>query len=318
MRTYFAPDTLSFPAPHLVEEAAVGFPVIMNIEPTLRCNSDCIMCPRRRSTRPIGDLDLALYKKIVVEMAAEGGVKVLNFHKDGEPLMHPRLEEMIELAMHSGACEFSHFNTNAMLMDETRAGRLLDCGINDITMSIDAVTEKTFARVKRAGSLAAVERNVEQLLNRRERAGLKTPWVRAKLCAMPETQSEIEAFLTRWEGVADEVQVQEVHNYAGGNEGAMTDDGERYPCQCWWASMAVNWDGTVSVCAVDYSGEVLLGDLRKQSIKELFCGDAYGTHRRAMLRGDLSGHATCRRCTVWKVGPDQTRWYRQVREIWPT
>jgi radical SAM protein with 4Fe4S-binding SPASM domain len=221
---------------------------------------------------------------------------------------------MIALAMHSGACEFSHFNTNAMLLDETRAKRLLDSGINDITMSIDAVTDETFVQVKRTGSLSVVERNVERILDLRARAGLVLPWVRAKLCAMTETEHEIEAFRSRWGGVADEVQIQEVHNYGGGNNGAMGGQQHRYPCQFWWSTMAVNWNGTVSVCSVDYSGEVLLGDLKRQSIRDIYCGDHYRRYRRNMMEGNYASHPLCARCTVWKVGPDQSAWYKTISD----
>lgn len=312
MRRYFAPGTLSFPAEKLVEQSALAFPVVMNIEPSLRCNSNCIMCPRTRAVRPVGDMEFELFRKIAAEMAEAGGVRVCNFHKDGEPLMNPRLEEMIGLAKDSGACDFSHFNTNALLLSKERALRLIECGVDDITMSVDAATEETFALVKQTGSLRLVEGNIERLLELREHGRSSTPWVRVKLCAMEETIPEIDRFVKRWTGIADEVQIQEVHNYGGGNEGSMAGQEGRYPCQFWWSSMAVNWDGTVSVCSVDYSGKVILGDLKRDSIRSIYGGPAYSLHRRAMLSGDYGFHPVCSGCTVWKVGPDQSDWYRRI------
>lgn len=313
MRRYFAPDTLSFPKAELVEAAKLRFPVVMNIEPTLRCNANCIMCPRTMAQRPVGDMEFGLYARIVAEMAEKGPVKVVNYHKDGEPLLHPRLEDMIALAKRVGACEFTHFNTNALALDEERARKLLDCGIDDITMSIDAVTPETFRRVKGLGAehFAAVQRNVERLMNLREQKGQKTPWVRAKLCAIRETEHEIDAFLQRWDGMLDETQVQEGHNYGGGKD-YMPAQAGRYPCQCWWSTLAVNWDGTVSICAVDFSGEVLLGDLKQQSIADIYHGRTVRNYRRAMLAGDWQAHALCARCTVWQVGPDQSEWYGRL------
>jgi hypothetical protein len=312
MRGFFSPDTLSFPREDLVRQAAARFPVMLNIEPTLRCNSSCVMCPRRLARRPAGDMDMGLLARLVSEMAAEGSVQVVNLHKDGEPLLHPRLEEMASRLKNSGACAFVHFNTNALLLDAERGHRLLDSGTDDVTMSIDAVTPETYFRVKGREGLGIVEANVLGLLDLRARKGQDTPWVRAKIVAMPETESEIEPFIRRWEGVADEVQVQEVHNYGGGNAHAGASQAGRYPCQAWWSSMAVNWDGTASVCAVDFSGEVILGDLNTETIAQVFRGPAYTRHRQAMLRGDFGTHALCSACTVWRVGPDQSAWYREL------
>jgi len=43
------------------------FPIFLIIEPTNNCNFDCIMCPRPNMTRPIGNMSLDLFKKIIDE-----------------------------------------------------------------------------------------------------------------------------------------------------------------------------------------------------------------------------------------------------------
>jgi radical SAM protein with 4Fe4S-binding SPASM domain len=314
MRRYFYENSLTFFKEELVHQSDLKFPLYLNIEPSLECDSHCVMCPRTKSKRPIGNMDWALYNKIIHQILEYGPTKVVTFHKDGEPLMHPRLEDMIKYGKKSGAMEFTHFNTNAFSLDEERARKLLDCGVDDITMSIDAVTEETFWKVKGCGSLAEVERNVLRLLELRRKKNQNIPWIRCKIIAMDITENEIELFITRWSGVADEVQVQEVHNYGGAVE-YMPQIMNRYPCQSWWYTMAINWDGTVSICSVDYSGLYPLGDIKKNSLKDIWNGSKIKNARKALLAGNYNDVPICKNCTVWQVGPDMTDWYRQMENI---
>ena len=79
----------------------------------------CIMCPtgRKEQVRKKGYMDFELFKSIVDEMAP--WVQATTLHIWGEPLMHPKMFDMIEYCRDKGLR--SEISTNATLLNEERA-----------------------------------------------------------------------------------------------------------------------------------------------------------------------------------------------------
>ena len=80
------------------ERISPEFPLVLNIEPTNDCDLYCYYCPRLKSKKPIGYIDFNLAKKIIDEAASYPRLTMLNFHKDGEFLLHPQIDAMIKYA----------------------------------------------------------------------------------------------------------------------------------------------------------------------------------------------------------------------------
>lgn len=308
MTDYFVPGSYSFFKPEIVAEKGRGFPLMLNLEPTLVCNLKCFMCPTHNEAskamdlRSKGHMDFALYEKIMAECAAEGPVLVLNLHKDGESLLHPRFTDMIALAKDSGAAELVHFNTNATFKDDRLIDRILEAGADDITMSVDAVRPETFLKVKGKDLLHVVEANVEKFLKRRDELG-STCWIRVKILGTDDLGDEWDLFRERWEGLADEVQMQRIHNFAGGLD-FNREDPDRYACEFPFYSTAVNWDGTVTICHRDFNNTDVFGNVNDQTLREIYTGEKYVRYLKALASNDESGLPICRGCDNWKDGPD--------------
>src|SRR3990172_1700346 len=93
-----------------------SYPDRMYIESTNVCNLSCIMCPNGTSgmKRPKGYMDFELFKRIVNEMAPH--VETTTLHIWGEPLLHPKIIDMISYCKaKSLPCEIS---TNATLLTQ--------------------------------------------------------------------------------------------------------------------------------------------------------------------------------------------------------
>lgn len=306
MTTYdfFKPGSYTFFTREAIREGGVNYPKMLNIEPTNHCNFNCIMCSRRRSDRPLGYMSLDLFDTILADVHRCGKtICWLTLHNDGEPLLHPDLPEMIRMAKSSGVVAYVHFNTNGQLLSEESATALIQAGLDDLTVSIDAFHPKTFARIKRAGDLATVAANTRRLMDIKKRLGRPNPWVRAKIIDIRLTAGELDDFCDNWRPLVDEVQIQPLHN-AGGQIAidAAAHDHERYPCALPWYALAVNWDGTVSPCCVDLSGKNIVGDLRRESLQEVFMDGPIRTYREKMRAGKADELSPCAGCNVWRNG----------------
>src|SRR5574341_1351276 len=75
-------------------QRGLRFPIAINIETTNHCNEECWFCPRADATRGFGFASLEMVRNIVDEGVPHGPITYF-LHKDGEPLMHPQILEII-------------------------------------------------------------------------------------------------------------------------------------------------------------------------------------------------------------------------------
>lgn len=302
--SFFKKGSYTFFTKAAICEGGLDYPKMLNIEPTNECNFNCVMCSRQHSRRPVGTMSMDLFTSIIDDVVkCAKTIKWLTLHNDGEPLLHPGISRMVTYAKKSKAVEYVHFNTNGQLLDEENAVSLIEAGLDDLTVSIDAFSKETFRTVKRAGNFDRVVANIIQLMQLKRKFGKANPWVRAKIIDMPLTQKELNAFVEFWQSKVDEVQIQPVHNAAGAmNISDRETRSQRYPCSLLWYSLTVNWDGTVTTCCVDLTGENIIGDLNKTSLQNIFINKKINAYRKKMLNGLEQDLTPCNLCDVWKNG----------------
>lgn len=71
----------------------------------------------------------------------------------------------------------------------------------------------------------------------------------------------------------------------------------RRPCAGPFKTPIVHWSGRVTVCCFDVRLQLVLGDLNRASLREIWTGAAAHRLRMAHLRGDLAAHPACSGCT---------------------
>lgn len=313
MSSYFIPGSLTFIRPELIYNSSLRFPLMVNIEPTNECNMKCFMCPRQTMLRKVGFMDFDLYKSIIDESIAYGGILVANMHKDGESCLHPKFPEMVDYAKRVGGVKITHLNTNGTVLNDTLILKLIQSGMDDITFSIDAVNPQTFTKIKGYDRLREVDANIIRFVELRDESKSQTPFLRAKIIGCDLNRDEIPAFFEKWTGVVDDVYVQEINTFGGWME--IEQKGHYFPCQSPWYALAVNWDGTVNLCSDDYGGHEPLGNLRNNSLHEIWVGDKMNRYRELLCEGRISEIPECAKCTRWEEGPDISEWLRKRGDV---
>ena len=71
---------------------------------------------------------------------------------------------------------------------------------------------------------------------------------------------------------------------------------ERDVCPYPFYSIAVNSDGIVSVCFLDWSKKLVIGDCRFQSIDEIWQSKSLNEYRKLFLKGKRKQHPICGNC----------------------
>lgn len=137
-----------------VQERRLGF----NLEPTFRCNLGCEMCPRFSSEDPHLDMSREVYERIAEAMRYAHNV---DFTGWGEPLLHKRIYDMIAMAKERGCA--TSMTTNGTALNLKNARRLIEAGMDRLTVSIDGLTPETYDTIRIGASLKKVEANLRGL-----------------------------------------------------------------------------------------------------------------------------------------------------------
>lgn len=291
------------------------FPSQVIIDITEVCNLGCIHCPHPEFKKsPFYDsrhLDPELNAKLVDEVKEKGQglTQYIRYSSEGEPLVHPRGYEMIEYAVKNSGV-FVTLTTNGTIMNERRTRRLLDSGVHMIDISIDALNEETYSKVRINGDLKITRGNVTNLLTWVRQSGSPTKVV-VSFIEQPQNKHETEAFCKYWnEQGADSVVVRRLHSAAGAVVNiakimrAEQRTGVRRPCVYPWERIVLTPRGYLAFCPADWTQGSSIIDFRHTSVADIWKSEFYRKLRMAHEVNDYTNHSFCGQCPDWK----QTRW----------
>jgi radical SAM protein with 4Fe4S-binding SPASM domain len=299
---------------HHGEVVLRNLPEVCAIESTNYCNIKCIMCPRGEPdvmTRALGHMDNALFRRILDQAAFFS--EPCWFHWFGEPLLNPRLFDQIALAKQR--IPNLGISTNATLLHARHADQILDSGLDTLLIAIDGATKEVYERTRKGPfAFEMVRDNILQFLARKRQRRQHRPRAILSIIVMDSTESDLEAFRTYWTAHgADEVLFKPFVNWAGQDtiwtqlavrgQRAAFHSPRAHPCKLLWKSVVIAWDGRVVPCCYDYDARMALGDLKTQSLAEIWNGPAYMAVRRAELAG-CNDSALCANCSQ---GPGHAR-----------
>jgi radical SAM protein with 4Fe4S-binding SPASM domain len=90
---------------------------------------------------------------------------------------------------------------------------------------------------------------------------------------------------------------------------------ERYPCPVPWYNPVINFDGKVSACCVNIDeNELIMGDVKKASLAQIWQSEQFQRLRRAQLAQDFALFPTCRECGFWKILPNLTAFLKKLEQ----
>ena len=178
-------------------------PVCLYLETTNRCNLLCTTCPRTyEELEPPADLSWELFTKIVDQIPNLGRAVL---HGVGEPMLVKNLPAMVKYLKDRGV--YVLFNTNGTVLNNKNGKALIDAGLDELRVSLDASNRKSYKAVRGKDYFARILRNVRSFRELQEREGHTNPRVSAWLTGLKETVQELPAFVQ----VAASIGVKEVY-----------------------------------------------------------------------------------------------------------
>jgi len=169
------------------DPARPPLPRSIYVETTSRCNSLCETCILTFGGREAKrDLTYAAFRRIVDQFPA---LERVVLHGIGEPLLVRELPAMIRHAKVLGAHVL--FNSNAITLTGRWQRELVDAGLDEIRVSLDASTRETYARIRGVDALPKIIENLAAFAGYRQARGVTHPKVSLWFTGMHENLGEL-------------------------------------------------------------------------------------------------------------------------------
>jgi radical SAM protein with 4Fe4S-binding SPASM domain len=273
------------------------FPIHLDVEATNRCNLKCVFCDKLPYLSPdqMGDMDIEMYRMIVDE-GKENGLCSIKLSYRGEPLLHKKLPEMVAYAKGQGIIDV-YFNTNGMLLTERVSEKLIDAGLDRVSVSIEGIDPIAFERERRGADYKKILSNVDGLMRLRDRIGVSHPKVRVQTVALPRI--DLRAYVRFWEGRVDEVAAID-HKIATEDDRNFQLTDSEWACPQLWQRMTIEWNGAIFPCNNDDFRKLSPGNVAEKTISDCWKDPIVESARDFHQQGKSHMVAACNGCP-WRT-----------------
>ena len=281
-------------------------PFSLRIENTNFCNGQCFMCPYSTMKRKKGTMSRELYQKII-DQAENLNIQYINLHNFGEPLMDPDFVWKVKYAKLHHISRVST-NTNGSLLNPKLNKQLILSGLDELYISLDAATQKTYQKIRIGLPYQKVIKNIKSLIKLKKQLKLDHPKIILDFLKFDLNQSETQKFINKWKNTVDSVCISQIHDWSNKKQ-IKTDlkilnyvQFSQSPCRLPFTEMLINWDGTVSLCCQDIDGENLIGNINSETISQIWQNKKYQKIRQLHLKLQTNSLSLCKNCklrTFW-------------------
>jgi len=276
------------------------FPKKVQIEVTNICNARCVMCPLKDMKRKTGYMDFVLFKKIIDE-TSKYKLRRLILHVMGEPLLHPRIFEMIKYIKKKNPNQKVEFSTNASLLTKEITKEVIDSGLDIINLSIDATSKETYEKVRVGLNYKETMENIYSFLDTVGASRKQKPLAKIQLIMLPENKDEWSKFEKKWRDYANgksyiDLYIKEMGDWAGYLNKEKDISKKLFlkiSCDAPFDSLDILWDGKVSFCCWDYDGKLVVGNVKEKTLKDIWNSEEINKFRKRFVKNNYKGIPLC-------------------------
>ena len=306
----------------------LSVPFIINVDPSDACNFQCKFCPtgdreliKQTPGRSHGIMNFELYKKIIDDICEfEKPIKVLRLYKDGEPLLNPRLADMIRYAKGKRCAERIDTTTNASLLNPQKNREIIEAGLDRINISIEGMNASQYWEFSK--SRIDFEKLVENIRHLYENK--KQCEIIVKINGDVLSEEDKKRFYEIFGDIADGVYIEHIMSCWPEFELRGVEVNKEFGiygqeikevqvCPYLFYSFSINSDGSASVCFLDWSRKLIIGDVKIESVKDIWLGQRLKEYQKMFLMKKRKSHPVCCNCGQMSHGqPDDIDAYAEI------
>jgi MoaA/NifB/PqqE/SkfB family radical SAM enzyme len=138
----------------LADVLPLDTPFLVQIFPAYACDFSCNYCIHSLPTEKRGFIanksimDFDFYKKCINDLKEfPQKIKMLRFAATGEPLLHPKIAEMVKYAKEKDVANSLDIVTNASLLTKELSDKLIDAGLDWLRISVQGLSSDKYKEV---------------------------------------------------------------------------------------------------------------------------------------------------------------------------
>jgi MoaA/NifB/PqqE/SkfB family radical SAM enzyme len=307
-------------------------PKSINLELTNNCNLRCIFCLNSlHNFRKKGFMSDEIFYKLINEASEDTTIIICGI---GEPTLHNKFDEYVTKLSDKFKNIFLVTNGH---FENKRIRTILNSNITKVTFSLDFFDKDAYCSNKN-GKIDKVIKNIESLLKLRGSRNMPILQINMLMEKGKEKQIKdcllyFNAILGKDDFVysrnvkslSEQIKVETIDNYEDWlslekikkiiSKDVNTDKyfvenwcnflgleeplSSRQVCRHPFIYAMVLYDGRVVFCCIDFNAKMIAGDLKFESLQEIWNGKKYNNFRSDMINFRFDAHPLCINCTEW-------------------
>ncbi len=302
----------------LAKVLPLKMPYLIQIFPVYACNFKCEYCIHSLERSKHGYISNEammpwdVYKKVIDDIRDTGEhIKMLRFAAIGEPLLHPQIAEMVAYARQSGIADSVDIVTNGALLTRELSDRLINAGLSKLRISLEGLSAEEYC--EHTSATVDFEKMVENIHYFYEQCnGTHTTMYIKIIDYMVQSKEQQDKFMEIFSPITHSIAIEhltptiEEIDYDKVSHGMKTDKPQNGTvlldsqiCPQPFYMMQVNPDGNVvPCCSMKYP--CTLGNVRAESVQDIWLGENYRSFQRNMLDGVGEAAEVCGKCTLYR------------------
>lgn len=248
-------------------------PQHITLELTTRRSSSGLFAKSRGCPVIRADFTIEVAERLFKQLESAGDI-ALTLDGAGDPLLHPRFDEIIRAAKNHGIAGIQV--RTELLADRATIDRLLSAEVDVISIDLHADRAATYQAMMGCDRFKEVLLNIDYVLEHRRQltsqpgtAALALPWVVPHLQRRIETYEDIDSFFDRWQAMLGTAVIEEPGD---GSHSGLTPatTPQRVVQRDLARTMTILSDGSLPMDPNDFTGSNTLGNAQSATIESLW------------------------------------------------
>lgn len=263
-------------------------PFLVRLDTSAICNLYCTCCRLKESfnlqpgqSREAYLMSLKTFEAVLSQVGSHA--QRMTFHITGEPMMNPKLFDMVKMAHDKKI--FTYFCTNFNLMSPVLLPRLFESGLDKLRISFDGFSQEAYSIYRVGGDVEKLKKGIAMTMAEKRRRGATRPVVEVQIITFQHVQPELPQIkqFCQEHGVDQILTMPDGCNFDGSH--VLCVQGKPYTGCFWpWINIVVNSNGSVFPCGQGFDGRLPYGNVNKDSLATIWNNELF-TETRRFLSG---------------------------------
>ena len=283
------------------DETGHYYPFLVDIETNRHCNAQCLYCPQSESRKKKGVMSQDIFNNIIHQIKPYD-IEWVAFTHYNEPLLDPFFTERV-IQLRENNLKL-YFTTNATLLSPQVIDLLEPNDLVGVIFNLPSMEPEEWSYFMQLPThlFEHTVHQMEMFIQKfSDKIELLSIFINGTTKNQDPRRQNIDEHFSQFGNV--EVVNQNSHNRAGSisnkytNSYSHINQSHFYGCERIAGHLHVSWEGKCFLCCQDYYQSITLGDLQKNSIKDIMSSNEV-----KRLRGEIYGvypmrqNLPCRQC----------------------